>query len=183
MDPDEFLIGSVSSLNAVKNHPATLRVLGSLRSEGLSFAAYLFGEGQDRALLESMRSDLDLDRCVLMPGNKRPLAPWMKVLDLFVHPSHWEGKSLALLQAIACRIPIVASRIEGNVAVLGDGHPGLFDPNSLEQYHTLVSRSIRDDPFRKELLAAQDGLLKDLPAAPRVAEELGRLYTEISLES
>jgi glycosyltransferase involved in cell wall biosynthesis len=183
IDPDEFLIGSVSSLNAVKNHPATLRVLGRLRSEGLSFCAYLFGEGKDRALLESIRSDLNLDRCVLMPGNKRPLAPWMKALDLVVHASHSEGQSLALLQAIACRIPIVASRIEGNVAALGNGHPGLFDPNSLEEYHALLFRSIREDAFRKELLAAQERLLKDLPAAPHVAEILGRLYTEISSES
>jgi L-malate glycosyltransferase len=183
LDPEAFLIGSVASLNAVKNHPATLRVLGRLRNEGLSFAAYLFGEGKERPLLETMRSDLDLDRYVLMPGNKRPLAPWMKALDLVVHPSHSEGKSLALLQAIACRIPIIASRIEGNVAVLGNAHPGLFAPRSLDEYYGLLSRAIREDAFRSELLAAQERLLADLPAAPRVAEELGRLYTEISLES
>jgi len=180
LDPDAFLIGSVASLNAVKNHPATLRVLCGLRDKGLSFTAYLLGEGKDRALLESMRKDLNLNRYVLMPGNKRPLAPWMQALDLVVHASHSEGKSLALLQAIACQIPIVASRIEGNVAVLGDRHPGLFDPNSLEDYHGLLARSIREDAFRKELLAAQSRLLKDLPAAPRVAEELGRLYKEIA---
>jgi L-malate glycosyltransferase len=183
VEPDAFLIGSIASLNAVKNHPATLRALASLKREGLSFTTYLFGEGKDRALLESLRSELDLDRHVLMPGNKRPLAPWVKVLDLVVHPSHSEGKSLALLQTIACRIPIIASRIEGNVAVLGNAHPGLFDPNSLEEYRALLSRSIREAAFRKELLAAQDHLLNDLPAAPRVAEELGRLYTDISLES
>lgn len=114
-----------------------------------------------------------------MPGNKRPLAPWLKALDLFVHPSRWEGKSLALLQAIACQIPILASRIEGNVALLGADHPGLFDPNSLEEYHTLLLRSIQEEAFRRQLLFAQESLLKDLPVAPRVAEDLSRLYREI----
>lgn len=183
IDPDTFLIGSIGSLNTVKNHPATLRVLARLRDEGVSFSAYLFGEGKERSSLESMGNDLKLDRLVLMPGNKRPLAPWMRVLDLVVHPSRSEGKSLALLQAIACRIPIIASRIEGNVAVLGDEHPGLFDLNSLEQYYSLLFRSIREPAFRNELLAAQERVLPDLPAAPRIAEELGRIYTEISLES
>ena len=180
LDPNVFMIGSVASLNAVKNHPATLRVLADLRDENLSFTAFLLGEGEDRGLLESMRSDLKLDRYVMMPGNKRPLAPWLQSLDLVVHASRSEGMSLALLQAIACQIPILASRIEGNVAVLGDTHPGLFDPDSIEQYRGLLSRCIREDAFRRELLAAQGRLLDQLPTAPRVAKELGRLYTEIA---
>lgn len=179
LDPDAFLIGSLASLNAVKNHPATLRVLGKLRDEKLPFTALLLGEGKDRALLDSMRKDLELDRFVLMPGNKRPLAPWLQALDLVVHASRSEGQSLALLQAIACHIPILASRIEGNVAVLGDRHPGFFDPDSLEEYRGLLSRCIREDTFRKELLASQNRLLDELPSAPRVAKELGRLYAEI----
>lgn len=180
--PDTFLIGSISSLNSVKNHPLTLQALASLRDAGLSFSAYLFGEGKQRSLLETMRSELKLDQFVLMPGNQRPLAPWMKVLDLVVHPSHSEGQPLALLQAIACRIPIIASRIEGNIAVLGDEHPGLFAPNSLDEYRSLMFRSMRDDAFRNTLVAAQDRLLKGLPDAPGVAQELARLYTEISRE-
>ncbi len=177
--PQQFLIGSVASLNAIKNHPLTLEVLAILRDEGLSYSAYFFGEGKDRALLEAMRDRLKLNHLVFMPGNKRPLAPWMKVLDLVVHPSHAEGQPLALLQAVACRIPILASRIEGNIAVLGSNHPGLFDPNSLSEYHSLVSRTLREEAFRKALLTAQDLLLKDLPVAPRVAQDLGRLYTEM----
>jgi glycosyltransferase involved in cell wall biosynthesis len=177
--PQQFLIGSVASLNAIKNHPLTLEVLAILRDEGLSFSAYFFGEGKDRARLEAMRDRLKLNHLVFMPGNKRPLAPWMKVLDLVVHPSHAEGQPLALLEAVACRIPILASRIEGNIAVLGSDHPGLFDPNSPSEYHSLVSRTLRDEAFRKTLLTAQDLLLKDLPVAPRVAQDLGRLYTEM----
>jgi L-malate glycosyltransferase len=179
LDPDAFLIGSVASLSSVKNHPATLRVLRRLRDEGVAFSALLLGEGKERSLLESMRKDLELDRCVLMPGNKRPVAPWLQALDLVVHASRSEGQSLALLQAIACQIPIVASRIEGNVAILGDGHPGLFEPDSLEEYRVLLARCIREDSFRKELLASQDRLSQELPTAPRVAKKLGQLYEEI----
>jgi glycosyltransferase involved in cell wall biosynthesis len=183
INPDAFVIGSIASLNAVKNHPATLQVLRRLRDEGLSFVAYLFGEGKERSFLESMRRNLKLEGVVHMPGNKRPLAPWMKALDLVVHPSYSEGKPLALLQAIACRIPIIASRIEGNTAVLGEKHPGLFNVNSLEEYRCLLLRTMREDAFRNELLAAQDRLLNDLPTAPRVAQELARIYSEVGLKS
>ena len=183
VDPDAFIIGSIASLNAVKNHAATLQVLRRLRDEGLSFEAYFFGEGKERAFLESIRRNLNLEGIVHMPGNKRPVAPWLQALDLVVHPSRSEGKPLALLQAIACRIPIIASRIEGNTAVLGGKHPGLFIPEVSEEYRSLVRRALREDAFRNELVAAQDGLLKDLPTAPRIAEELARLYTQITSKS
>ena len=183
IDPDAFIIGSIASLNAVKNHAATLQVLRRLRDEGLSFEAYFFGEGKERAFLESVRRNLTLEGIVHMPGNKRPVAPWLQALDLVVHPSYSEGKPLALLQAIGCRIPIIASRIEGNTAVLGEKHPGLFSPDVSEEYRSLVRRGIREDAFRNELVAAQDGLLKDLPTAPRIAEELARLYAQITSKS
>jgi glycosyltransferase involved in cell wall biosynthesis len=183
VDPDAFIIGSIASLNAIKNHAATLQVLRRLRDEGFSFEAYFFGEGKERAFLESIRRNLNLEGIVHMPGNKRPIAPWLQTLDLVVHPSHLEGKPLALLQAIACRIPIIASRIEGNTAVLGKKHPGLFIPEVSEEYRSLVRRAIREDAFRNELVAAQDGLLQDLPTAPRIAEELARLYTQITSKS
>jgi hypothetical protein len=65
-----------------------------------------------------------------MPGNKRPVAPWMKSLDLVVHPSHWKVNPLRCFKRWRA-VSIIASRVEGNVAVLGNEHPGLFDPNSL----------------------------------------------------
>jgi glycosyltransferase involved in cell wall biosynthesis len=182
INPDAVIIGSIASLNAVKNHAATLQVLRRLRDEGLSFEAYFFGEGQERAFLESVRRNLKLEEIVHIPGNKRPVAPWLQALDLVVHPSYSEGKPLALLQAIACRIPIIASRIEGNEAVVGEKHPGLFAPGSLEEYRSLLRRGICEDAFRNDLLAFQDGLVEQLPTAPRIVQELARLYTQISSE-
>jgi L-malate glycosyltransferase len=179
INPDAFVIGSIASLNAVKNHAATLQALRWLRNEGLSFEAYFFGEGKERAFLDSMRRNLNLEEIVHMPGNKRPVAPWLRALDLVVHPSYSEGKPLALLQAIACRVPIIASRIEGNAAVLGEKHPGLFAPSSVEEYRSLLWRSIREDAFRDELLRAQESFVEELPMAPRIAEELAGLYMEI----
>ena len=110
--------------------------------------------GKKVASLEAVRRNLKLEGIVHMPGNKRPIAPWLQALDLVVHPSSSEGKPLAVLQAIACRIPIIASRIEGSVAVLGEKHPGLFTRSSLEEYRTLLQRSLREDAFRNELLAS-----------------------------
>ena len=177
LDPEKFLIGSVGSLNEVKNHPATLRMLARLRKDGHSGNAILLGEGKERANLEALRCELGLDDCLDLPGNRRPVAPWLQALDLVVHPSHWEGQPLALLQAAACKLPIVASRIEGNSAALGDNYPGLFEADDEDAYHALVERCLKDEDFRRSLAdSLAPGLL---PLAPKVALDLTRIYDEL----
>jgi hypothetical protein len=94
----------------------------------------------------------------------------------FIH--HWEGQPLALLKRWRAVFP--SSRAaSGNVAVLGNEHPGLFAPNSLDEYRSLLVRSVRDDAFRNNLIAVQERSLKSIPDAPHVAKQLGRLYAEI----
>ncbi|HEY5792292.1 MAG TPA: glycosyltransferase, partial [Chthoniobacterales bacterium] len=134
LPPDRFLIGTVASLNAVKNHPATLAVAKGLRDSGLEAAVWIFGEGKERSALEAAIAAEALGEHITLAGNRRPIHPWVQALDLFVLPSHWEGQSLALLQAVACGIPVVASAIEGNLAVLGADHPGLFPAGGTAAY-------------------------------------------------
>lgn len=178
LDPKTFLIGSIGSLHAVKHHEATLRMLARLRDEGIPFSAILLGEGPGRPSLEALRGELGLDRIVQLPGIRRPVAPWLRAMDIMVHPSWWEGQPLALLQAVACEIPVLASLIEGNVAVLGPSHPGLFPPESLDAYAALAGRCIRAPAFRTELLFSQARIR--LPTARVVAAELAGLYNAIA---
>lgn len=172
-----FLIGTVASLNAVKNHPATLAVARGLRDVGLDFEVRIFGEGRERSALESEIAVANLNDRVFLAGNQRPIQPWVQAMDLFVLPSHWEGQSLALLQAVASGLPVIASSIEGNLAVLGSNHPGLFPADDREAYLRLVRRAVESADFRGELLLSQSAI--SLPYAQDVAEKLDGIYTQI----
>lgn len=174
---DRFLIGTVASLNAVKNHPATLAVAKHLRDAGLPVSFWIFGEGKDRPALEARIAKENLADTVQLAGNHRPIHPWVQALDLFVLPSHWEGQSLALLQAVSCEIPVLASSIEGNLAVLGGEHPGLFAPEDHSRYVKLAQRAIELPEFRERLLASQKTIA--LPYATEVAVQLDGIYSQV----
>ncbi len=137
---DGFLFGTVASLHEVKNHRAILEALVSV--EGAS--AVFVGDGVERSNLERLANEKGLADRVLFAGRQRPVAPWFQALDAFILPSVWEGQPLALLQAVSSGLPILVSRIEGNTAVVGERHPGLFDPADITALAKLMKSAIAD---------------------------------------
>jgi glycosyltransferase involved in cell wall biosynthesis len=74
--------------------------------------------------------------------------------DLFVLSSRSEGGSLALAEALVQGVPVLASRIEANVAMLGARHPGLFAFRDTRALARLLLRCEREGQFRKRLARA-----------------------------
>jgi len=182
LDRKEFLAGSVASLHPTKNHQATIEAMALLAKRGGVVPKFLlFGEGQDRPALEKGIAIHHLGENLILAGRKRPVAPWLQSLDLFVLASHWEGQPLALLQALDCRIPILASRIEGNTALLSEGHPGLFEPTDHAAYADLLERAVTDEDFRKSLLDFQEKLPR--PSLPTLSLQLAELYGRLAAKA
>ncbi len=182
IDPKEFLVGSVASLHSTKNHQATIGAMALLVKRGTELPKFmLFGEGQDRPVLENGIREHQLEGHLILAGRKRPVAPWLQSLDLFVLASHWEGQPLALLQALDCRIPILASRIEGNTALLSEEHPGLFEPTDHATYAELLERAVNDEAFRQSLLEFQEKLPR--PSLPKLSLQLAELYERLAAKA
>ncbi|MFV0415441.1 MAG: glycosyltransferase [Chthoniobacterales bacterium] len=175
LSAERFLIGSIASLNAVKNHAATLHAVADL---GTNCDLVILGEGKEREQLEKLAATPEVRTPVFLMGNQRPVAPWLQCFDLFVLPSFWEGQSLALLQALATKVPILASRIEGNTALLGHDHPGLFDPENIPAYARLLKQASEDAAFRSDLLAHQEKIR--LPTIEDASQKLLQIYTKLS---
>jgi glycosyltransferase involved in cell wall biosynthesis len=95
----------------------------------------LIGEGPERPAIEARIARLGLGDVIKLPGASPDPGSVLRDSDLFVLPSREEGMSIALLEAMAMGIPIVASAIPGNLKLVDDGvhgrlaHPG--DPDDL----------------------------------------------------
>jgi glycosyltransferase involved in cell wall biosynthesis len=105
----------------------------------------LLGEGPMRVKLEERIRSLDLTDSVRLPGAVENPLIFLKDSDLFVLPSIEEGMSVALLEAMALGLPIVASAIPGNRAILEDCvHGRLADPADPEALAGTIERSLDD---------------------------------------
>ncbi|HEX4926457.1 MAG TPA: TIGR03088 family PEP-CTERM/XrtA system glycosyltransferase [Burkholderiales bacterium] len=129
---DEWLVGWVGRMDPVKD-PANL-VRAFLRARQLSPAAekrmrlVLVGDGRERAALEGFVADPRVRPHVWFAGERDDIADIMRGLDCFVLPSRAEGVSNTILEAMASRLPIVATRVGGNAELLEHGMTGQLVP-------------------------------------------------------
>jgi len=75
---------------------------------------------------------------------------------LLLHPSTMEGGALAIIEAITAHTPVIASRIDGNVGLLGADYPGLFAPDDADAARALLLRAALDPRFLARLARACD---------------------------
>lgn len=179
LNPNEFIFGTVASLTAPKNHAANLVMWEAAQAQGLEATFLLCGEGAMRGELERTALQLGILGQFRFLGNQRPVHPWVRSMDAFVLCSTWEGQPLAILQALSCGLPVIASRIEGNVAVLGAGHPGLFDLGQPNDYVAKVLATRRDPAFRRAIVEFQHTRSPKVPSLRASASTLAELYRRI----
>jgi N-acetyl-alpha-D-glucosaminyl L-malate synthase BshA len=128
----EKLVIHVSNFRPVKRADAVIEVFRRIRSS-LDARLLLVGDGPDLDKAMRLAGDLGLERSVEALGEQDQILPLLSVSDLFLLPSAQESFGLAALEAMACEVPVVASRVGGLPEVIDHGVTGfLHSPEDLE---------------------------------------------------
>lgn len=109
---DAVVFGSVGRLVKTKGTEILVKAFIKVAAEVPNSFLLLMGEGEDREKLELLLKENSIERRVYMPGNIANAFRYMQAIDYFVFPSIREGFGLALVEATAARIPVIASDIE-----------------------------------------------------------------------
>lgn len=117
------------------------------------------GDGPQRAELERLVAELQLGDSVEFKGNVSDVPSVLAGAAVYVQPSYQEGMPNSVLEAMACGLPVVGSRVSGNVDLIASGESGLLVP-----------------PGDPDALA---GALVELLSAPGRAQAMGRRSREI----
>jgi glycosyltransferase involved in cell wall biosynthesis len=127
--PEEvLLVIAVGRLVPVKDHASLLRALAHLdASHQLPYLA-LVGEGELRDKLEAQARSLGLEDRVVFTGARQDADRLLQVADIYAQPSLREGLSIAMLEAMAPGLPMVASAVGAASDVVIDGESGLLVP-------------------------------------------------------
>ena len=123
-----MVIGSVGRLSAVKDQATLMSAFGLLCVATPEAELVLVGDGPDRATLQQHSQSLGLNGRVHFLGQRRDVAQLLPAFDVFVNSSASEGYSLALVEAAAAALPIVATRVGGNAEIVEHERTGLLVP-------------------------------------------------------
>lgn len=121
-----LLIGNVGRLNWTKDQAGLIRAFRRVRLQYPDAALVLIGDGELRDDLEHCALAEGVRDAVHFLGDRNDVRDLLRGLNLFVMSSVSEGYSMALLEACAVALPIIATDVGGNGEIVRDGHTGLL---------------------------------------------------------
>ena len=152
---DALLVGVVAQLITRKRHALLFAELPALARRYPALRVLCFGRGPLAAELERDVASRGLEPYVRLVGFRDDLPDIFPALDLLVHPAEREGLGLALLEAAACAVPVVACAAGGVVDVVEHGRTGLLVPaNDGHALRAALERLLGDPAQRRRLGAA-----------------------------
>ncbi len=114
--PEEgFFFGMVARFRKVKDHPGLLKAFASVKDKMPGAFLTLVGDGPEEKKIKKLVLELGLEERIFFTGRLPPaeIPVVLRAFDVFVHPTFREGMPAAILEAMAARLPIIATPAEG----------------------------------------------------------------------
>ncbi|MBN1916387.1 MAG: glycosyltransferase [Verrucomicrobia bacterium] len=175
--PGEKLIGTVGHLNRQKGHDVLIAALADVVRREPTARLAIAGRGPLRRRLEALAAQHGVAGKVIFAGLVGDVARFLKGLDVFAFPSRWEGFGIALIEAMATGLPVVASRTGGIKEIVEDWVSGLLVPIGDRVALSEALLSVVCDTDRAHRLA-QEGLarVRRQFSLARTVEQMSDIY-------
>lgn len=146
----EFLLVHVSNFRAVKRPVDCVEILAKAVKKGADARLILVGDGPEIGSVRFKAEKLGVkDRCIFV-GKQANIADYLGIADVFLLPSELESFGLAALEAQACEVPVIATRIGGIPEVVIDGETGyLSDVGDVEKMAADTLKLLSDEKLRR----------------------------------
>lgn len=139
----ERVILSVGRLSKEKAQADLILAFQQLCGTNADYKLVVVGDGPERAHLQALA--LPLDKRIVFTGQITDVQPFYAMADVFVLPSHSEGSPNVLLEAMAARVPVVATAVGGVPEIVEDETSALLaPPNNPPAIATAIERLLKD---------------------------------------
>jgi sugar transferase (PEP-CTERM/EpsH1 system associated) len=179
LSPFDLVIGTVGALRPVKDHSMLLQAFARVLRDLPGARLVLVGNGPSRADLEAEAARLGLGPAVQFTGWRSDASTLLPLMDVFALSSLSEGISLAVLEAMAAGLPVVATRVGGNPEIVEDGVNGLLVPASDPQAMAQALLGLARDPRRRQALGAGGRVRASAFTLARMVEGYQEMYASV----
>lgn len=159
-------------LSCLRERPGTAILLGRATQKHHSFEQDLKDRVARAGMAERIRflGEVDVDK----------IAPYYQALDLFIAPQRWEGFGLTPLEAMACGVPVIATRVGAFDELVLDGETGTLIERDDLSAMTRATALLLDDPaLRAKMATAARAHVEEHFSLEREAERLIAIYREM----
>jgi N-acetyl-alpha-D-glucosaminyl L-malate synthase BshA len=148
----EPLLVHVSNFRPVKRPVDCIEILARVLEKGINTRLVMVGDGSERTNVEHRARCLGVyEKCVFV-GKQPNIVDYLSAADVLLLPSEQESFGLAALEAMACEVPVIASRVGGIPEVVTDGETGfLSEVGDVEKMAEDAARLLQDATLRREM--------------------------------
>lgn len=174
----EIVIGTIGRLAHQKDYPTLIKGFAKFVSFGHESKLIILGEGALREELVALSVNLGIEDKIIWLAKQEDVFRYLRLMDVFVLASRYEGFGLVLLEAMSMDLPIVAARNLAVEQVLGSNYPWLFEIASVDEMATQIAAIMHGGNRASSILHGNQRL-----AYFSVSRMLGKmeiLYEELS---
>jgi len=179
VEPGTKVIIHISNFRPVKRVDAVVRIFDRVRRE-VPARLLLVGDGPDLPTAHRVARELGISHLVRALGAQEEVLSLLSASDVFLLPSAQESFGLAALEAMACEVPVVASRVGGLPEVIEHGVTGyLHPPDALEEMAASVLKLVTDPVHYREVGQAACRRVREHFCAERVVPMYEDFYRAV----
>ena len=174
---DEVMLLSVGELISRKNHETIIKAIAKLSNSRIKY--FICGDGILMPYLKNLTITLGISKQVILLGYRKDIAELCKTADIFCFASYQEGLPIALIEAMASGLPVVASNIRGVVDCVENNITGLLcNPKDIDAFANAIDYLVKNPDTRKQMgnhskTAAQRFDIKN------VMQEMEKIYLDV----
>lgn len=140
----------------------------------------LVGDGEWRARLEKQIEESGKAQHFHLVGVQKEVIPYLNLMDIYLSSSEFEGLPIAMLEAMACEVPVVATRAGGIGEVIQHGVQGFL--SGIDEWEELEGHCLRlleDDELHSKMAKASREQVEKYFSMKRMVADLERIYLEV----
>lgn len=178
--PEDFVIGTIGRLSKEKNQLMLLEAAVDLIYAHPSVRFLIVGEGPEENLLKHFVRNKNISDKVIFTGLIKDVAPVYQALDAFVLSSLTEGVPLTVLEAMASRCPVVATRVGGIPEIIEDGKTGfLVESGDVKSLKSKLEILVHDYSRAAQLGGAGFDFSTREYSLEKMCENYRKVYAEV----
>ena len=143
---------SIGRFSSPKRFDEVPKICKGIREAGVNVKWYLIGYGGDEQLIRQKISEEHMEDYVIILGKKENPYPYIKACDIYLQPSRYEGKSVAVREAQAMNKPVIITNYVTAQSQLKDGEDGIIVPMDIQGSVEEICAVIRDKKLRQVLI-------------------------------
>lgn len=177
LEAGAYSVAVVGTLKEQKGHRYLIEAMSSIVPQYPNCHLLVIGDGELREELQAQTERRQLGENIHFLGNRHDVTDLLAASDLFVLPSLWEGLPMALIEAMASGLPIVATQVSGTTQVMLSGETGILVPPGDTQTLTGAILEMLSNPERARAMGvAARRHVEEGFSAQRQADEHLDLY-------